>query len=154
MHLPVILRINKVTNQLISLCLILLLMTGRYFRITDAFTDVIGAAGGHRGRFAPVCSFPLSGVSIAQIGAAAAGWLSQKPAGLARTSKRCAPHHYPLGGHSGAVICLLCAISAKLLSMLYSLITKVRNKQNLGFDIRKTTSISALFCHRAFCAAM
>ena len=53
------------------------------------------------------------------------------------TSKRCAPHHYPLGGHSGAVICLLCAISAKLLSMLYSLITEVRNEQNLGSHTRK-----------------
>ena len=137
MHLPVILRINKVTCEVCTLSVSLFLMTGRHFRITDAFTDVIGAAGGHRGRFAPVCSFPLSGVSIAQIGAAAAGWLSQKPAGLARTSKRCAPHHYPLGGHSGAVICLLCAISAKLLSMLYSLITEVRNEQNLGSHTRK-----------------
>ena len=90
MHLPVILRINKVTNQLISLCLILLLMTGRYFRITDAFTDVIGAAGGHRGRFAPVCSFHLSGVSIALVEAAAASAALAKPVDLARTSKRCA----------------------------------------------------------------
>ena len=90
----------------------LFLMTGGHFRITDAFTDVIGAAGGHRGRFAPVCSFPLSGVLIAQVEAAPAAAAITKPAGLARTSKRCAPHHYPLGGHSGAITCLFSAISA------------------------------------------
>ena len=112
MHLPVILRINKVTYEVFTLSVSLFLMTGRHFRITDAFTDVIGAAGGHRGRFAPVCSFSLSGVSIAQVEAAPAAAALAKPVSLARTSKRCAPHHYPLGGHSGAVICLLCAISA------------------------------------------
>ena len=85
-----IMLINKVTSEAFTLSVSLFLMAGRHFCITDAFTDVIGAAGGHRGRFAPVCSFPLSGVSIAQV----AGRLSQdqqaKPAGLARTSKRCA----------------------------------------------------------------
>ena len=90
----------------------LFLMTGGHFRITDAFTDAIGAAGGHRGRFAPVCSFHFPGASIAPVEATAAGAALAKPVGLAMTSQRCAPHHYPLGGHSGAVICLLCAISA------------------------------------------
>ena len=112
MHLPVILRMNKVTSEAFTLSVSLFLMAGRHFCITDAFTDVIGAAGGHRGRFAHVCSFHLSGVSIAQVEPAAAAAALAKPVSLARTSKRCAPHHYPLGGHSGAVICLLCAISA------------------------------------------
>ena len=107
-----IMLINKVTSEVFTLSVSLFLMTGRHFRITDAFTDVIGAAGGHRGRFAPVCSFHLSGVSIAQVEPPAAAAALAKPVSLARTSKRCAPHHYPLGGHSGAVICLLCAISA------------------------------------------
>ena len=110
--LPLIMLMNKVTCEVFTLSFSLFLMTGRDFRITDAFTDVIGAAGGHRGRFAPVCSFHLSGVSIAPVEAAGAGAALAKPVSLARTSKRCAPHHYPLGGHSGAVICLLCAISA------------------------------------------
>ena len=107
-----IMLINKVTMRSIHIVCLIVLMSGRHFRITDAFTDVIGAAGGHRGRFAPVCSFHLSGVSIAQVEPAAAAAALAKPVSLARTSKRCAPHHYPLGGHSGAVICLLCAISA------------------------------------------
>ena len=107
-----IMLINKVTCEVLTLSVSLFLMTGRHFRITDAFTDVIGAAGGHRGRFAPVCSFPLSGVSIAQVEAPAAAAALTKPVSLARTSKRCAPHHYPLGGHSGAITCLFSAISA------------------------------------------
>ena len=112
MHLPVILRINKVTNQLISLCLILLLMTGRYFRITDAFTDVIGAAGGHRGRFAPVCSFPLSGVLIAQVEAAAAAAAITKPAGLARQDQQAMrPAPLPPGGAlRGCYMFIVCNI--------------------------------------------
>ena len=85
-------------------------MSGRHFRITDAFTDVIGAAGGHRGRFAHVCSFHLSGVSIALVEAAAAAAALAKPVDLARTSKRCAEYHYPVGGHSGAITCLFSAI--------------------------------------------
>ena len=107
-----IMLINKVTCEVFTLSVSLFLMTGRHFRITDAFTDVIGAAGGHGGRFAPVYSFHFSGVSIAPVEATAAGAALAKPVGLAMTSQRCAPHHYPLGGHSGAVICLLCAISA------------------------------------------
>ena len=107
-----IMLINKVTSEVFTLSVSLFLMTGRHFRITDAFTDVIGAAGGHRGRFAPVCSFHLSGVSIAQVEPPAAAAALAKPVSLARTSKRCAPHHYPLGGHSGAITCLFSAISA------------------------------------------
>ena len=49
-----IMLINKVTCEVFTLSVSLFLMTGRHFRITDAFTDVIGAAGGHRGRFTPV----------------------------------------------------------------------------------------------------
>ena len=103
---------NKVTSEVLTLSVSLFLMAERHFCITDAFTDVIGAAGGHRGRFAPVCSFHLSGVSIALVEAAAAPAALAKPVDLARTSKRCAPHHYPLGGHSGAITCLFSAISA------------------------------------------
>ena len=74
-----IMLINKVTCEVFTLSVSLCLMTGRHFRITDAFTDVIGAAGGHRGRFAPVCSFHLSGVSIAQVEAPAAAAALTKP---------------------------------------------------------------------------
>ena len=110
--LPLIMLINKVTCEVFTLSVSLFLVNGRYFRITDAFADVIGAVVGIAKDFAPVCSFRLLGVSIPQIEAAAAEAAMTKPVCLARTSKRCAPHHYPLGGHSGAVICLLCAISA------------------------------------------
>ena len=104
---------GKQGNMLsIHIACLIVSVTGRYFRITDAFADVIGAVVGIAKDFAPACSFRLLGVSIPQIEAAAAEAAMTKPAGLARTSKRCAPHHYPLGGHSGAVICLLCAISA------------------------------------------
>ena len=85
-----IMLINKVTCEVFTLSVSLFLMTGRHFRITDAFTDVIGAAGGHRGRFAPAFSFRLLGVSIAQVEAAAAAAAITKQVGLARTSKRCA----------------------------------------------------------------
>ena len=81
---------NKVTSEVVTLSVSLFLMTDRHFCITDAFTDVIGAAGGHRGRFAHVCSFHLSGVSIALVEAAAAAAALAKPVDLARTSKRCA----------------------------------------------------------------
>ena len=81
---------NKVTSEVLTLSVSLFLMTDRHFCITDAFTDVIGAAGGHRGRLAPVCSFHLSGVSIAQVEPAAAAAALAKPVDLARTSKRCA----------------------------------------------------------------
>ena len=90
MHLPVILRINKVTCEVFTLSVSLFLMTGGHFRITDAFTDVIGAVVGIAKDFAPVCSFRLLGVSIPQIEAAAAGAAMTKPVCLARTSKRCA----------------------------------------------------------------
>ena len=103
---------NKVTWEVFTLSVSLFLMTGRYFRIIDAFTDVIGAVVGIAKDFAPVCSFRLLGVSIPQIEAAAAEAAMTKPVSLARTSQRCAPHHYPPGGHSGAVMYLLCAISA------------------------------------------
>ena len=112
MQLPVILRINLVTNQLILLCPKLLLMTEIDRYPTKAFTDVMGTCLGIAEHVTPVCSFPLSGLSITQIGAAAAGAAITKPTCLSRTNKRYAQHHYPLGGHSGAVICLLCAISA------------------------------------------
>ena len=106
-----IMLINKVTCEVLTLSVSLFLMTGRHFRITDAFTDVIGAAGGHRGRFAPVCSFHLSGVSIAQVEPAAAAAALAKPVSLARTSKRCAPHHYPLGGAlRGCYMFIVCNI--------------------------------------------
>ena len=70
-------------------CLIVL-MSGRHFRITGAFTDVIGAAVGIAQDVVPVCSFSLSGFSIAQVEAAPAAAAITKPVGLARTSKRCA----------------------------------------------------------------
>ena len=115
MHLPVILRINKVTSEVFTLSVSLFLMTGRHFRITDAFTDVIGAAGGHRGRFAPVCSFPLSGVSIAQV----AGRLSQD-----QQAMRPAPLP-PGGALRGCYMFIVCNIH-QLLSMLYSLIALLK----------------------------
>ena len=90
MHLLVILRINKVTNQLISLCPIWLLMTGIDRYLTKALTAVMVTCLGIAEDAAPVCSFPLSGLSITQIGAAAAGAAMTKPVGSARTSKRCA----------------------------------------------------------------
>ena len=81
MHLPVILRINKVTNQLISLCPILLLMTGIDRYLTKTLTDVMVACLGIAGDAAPVCSFSLSGFSITQIGAAASSRGSYHEAG-------------------------------------------------------------------------
>ena len=83
-------------------------VTGRYFRITDAFADVIGAVVGIAKDFAPVCSFRLLGVSIPQVEAAAAEAAMTKPVCLARTSKQCAPHHYPPRGGSGVVTCSVC----------------------------------------------
>ena len=88
-------------------CLIVL-MSGRHFRITGAFTDVIGAPVGIAGCFAPAFSFRLSGFSIAQVGAAAAGAAIPKRTGLVKTSKQCAPHHHPPGGGSGVVTCSVC----------------------------------------------
>ena len=64
MHLLVILRINKVTNQLISLCPIWLLMTGIDRYLTKALTAVMVTCLGIAEDAAPVCSFPLSGLSI------------------------------------------------------------------------------------------
>ena len=85
MQLPVILRINLVTNQLILLCPKLLLMTEIDRYPTKAFTDVMGTCLGIAEHVTPVCSFPLSGLSITQIGAAAAGAALTKPVGLAMT---------------------------------------------------------------------
>ena len=83
-------------------------MTARHRCIDDIFTDVIGKASGHRGRCPAAFSFPLLGVPIAQIEAAAAAAAVTKPVGLAMTSKQYAPHHYPPGGGSGVVTCSVC----------------------------------------------
>ena len=86
-----IMLINKVTMRSIHIVCLIVLMSGRHFRITGAFTDVmIGAAVGIAQDVVPVCSFSLSGFSIAQVEAAPAAAAITKPVGLARTSKRCA----------------------------------------------------------------
>ena len=85
-----IMLINKVTIRSIHIVCLIVLMSGRHFRITGAFTDVIGAAVGIAQDVVPVCSFSLSGFSIAQVEAAPAAAAITKPVGLARTSKRCA----------------------------------------------------------------
>ena len=57
-----IMLINKVTMRSIHIVCLIVLMSGRHFRITGAFTDVIGAAVGiAQGGAVPVCSFSLSG---------------------------------------------------------------------------------------------
>ena len=83
-------------------------MTERHRCIDGTFTDVIGAPVGIAGCFAPAFSFRLSGFSIAQVGAAAAGAAIPKRTGLVKTSKQCAPHHHPPGGGSGVVTCSVC----------------------------------------------
>ena len=85
MHLPVILRINKVTNQLISLCPIWLLMTGidRYLTAQSTYSrdgDVFGHRGRCRARLLVPSLGPFNNADRSSSSRSSydeAGWLSQ-----------------------------------------------------------------------------